>query len=276
MARDGNLTRVGAGRMDAGVEGCPGAAKGLQAQGGDLVGQGHQALQPGDCEVAQGSDELGAVNEGQAFLGLQHHRREAGLLQGRPAGLRPLGSPGEALAYQQQGHVGQRGQVAAGTHTALAGDHGRDVPIQALGQQMDGLGADATVPLQQAIDAGRHEGPGLVLGQGIAHARRVAAHQVQLQLLQLIGGDHHRGELTEAGVDAIDRAAFGDDAVHHGPVLRDLPEGRLVQGDALAGRDAGQQGRGEGLAVQADHAGSLRGRVKASSRAKTMMTEAPT
>ncbi len=254
--------------MDAGIEGGAGAPQGLQAETGDLVCQARQARELLRGQVAQGGDELGAVDEGQALLGLQDHGAEARLGQGLAAGQLTAGHPGQALAHQHQGHVGQGGEIAAGTHAALAGHHGQDAAVEALGQQADGLGADAAVGLQQAVDAGGHEGASLVRGQGLTHPGRMAAQQVELEQPELIVGDDHRGELAEAGVDAVDGAVFGHDLVHHRAVRRHPGQGRLIQDDALAGGDARQQGRREGAAVQEDHQASLGFRVRASISAR--------
>jgi hypothetical protein len=113
-----------------------------------------------------------------------------------------------------------------------------------------------------------------LMRQGLAHAGGVAADQVELELLELVRGDDHGGELAEARVDAVDRAALGHDSVHHGPVLGHQGEGALVQDDALASGDARQQGGGEGLSIEADHAGTLRERVRARQRARARVSPA--
>ena len=170
--------------------------------------------------------------------------------------------------------MGQGGQVAAGAHAALARHHGHDVAVQAFRQQVDGLGPDAAMALQEAVDAGGHEGAGLVLRQGLTHTGGMAADQVELEQLELVRGNDHRGELAEARVDAIDRAALGHDAVHHGAVLGHQGQSARVQGDPLARGDARQQGGGEGLSIEPDHAGTLRERVRARQRAKASVNPA--
>ena len=128
--------------------------------------------------------------------------------------------------------------------------------------------------LQEAVDAGGHEGPSLVQRERVTHAGGVAADQVQLKLLELVWRDDHGSELAEAGVDAIDCAALGHDAIHHGPVLDHEGQGALVQGDALPTRDARQQRRGEGASIKVDHRGSLREMVRATSRARPRVSPA--
>ena len=168
---------------------------------------------------------------------------EPGLGQGRAAGHDGRPVPGLAFAHQQQGHVRQGRQVAGGADAALAGDHRQHAAVEALGQELDGLGPDPGMGLQQAVDAGGHQGPGLLLGQRLAHAGGLAADQVQLQLGQLPGRDDHGGELAEAGVDAVDRPALVQDPLDDLAVLHHPGQRRGVEGDGLASGDA-RQGAG--------------------------------
>ena len=109
---------------------------------------------------------------------------------------------------------------------------------------------------EQAIDAGGHEGPGLLPGQGLAHAGGVAAQQIELELGQLVRGDHHRGELAEAGVDAVDRAAFVQDVLDHLAVFHYPVQGGRIQGDMGATGDARQGAGVKASSGKADHGGS--------------------
>ena len=90
---------------------------------------------------------------------------------------------------------------------------------------------------------GGHQGPGLLLGQRLAHAGGMAADQVQLELGQLPGRDHHGGELAEPGVDAVDRPALVQDPLDDLAVLHHPGQRRGVEGDGLASGDA-RQGAG--------------------------------
>ena len=96
----------------------------------------------------------------------------------------------------------------------------------------------------------------------------MAADEVELQQLELVRGDDDGGELAEAGVDAVDGAAFGHDAVHHGPVLGHAGQGALVQRDSLPPGDARQQRCREGTSIETDHRTAFGEIVKASTRAR--------
>ena len=93
----------------------------------------------------------------------------------------------------------------------------------------------------------------LVLGQGRAHARGMAAHQVQLELGELGGRDHHGGELPEAGVDAVDGAPLGEDAVDDLAVLGHVRQGGLVQFHGTARSDGGKLDCREVLTIESNH-----------------------
>src|SRR5690606_29909450 len=69
-----------------------------------------------------------------------------------------------------------------------------------------------------------------------------AEQQVLLQLTELLRLDAHAGELAEAGVDAVHRAAARDRRVDLGAARRDPPLAVLAERDRVAGlteRDEG-------------------------------------
>jgi hypothetical protein len=79
-------------------------------------------------------------------------------------------------------------------------------------------------------------------GSGRPHARRVAAHEVALEVAHLMGGDAHVGQLPEAGVHAVDGAPLGHGALDDGAA----PQGALrgLGGDRDGGEIAGNGGDG--------------------------------
>jgi hypothetical protein len=60
---------------------------------------------------------------------------------------------------------------------------------------------------RQHVRAQQHDRARLRLVQRLADTRRVAADQVDLQLADPVGRDHHLGQCAEAGRDAVDRRA---------------------------------------------------------------------
>ena len=117
-----------------------------------------------------------------------------------------------ALAHQRQRHVAERRQISARADAALLRHH-RDHPgvehgherVHQLRSYPAGRPEEHVGPKQheRAHDGGRQRSP---------HAGRMTADQIDLQLLELVGGDADVGELSEAGVDPVDRLTRGDGA----------------------------------------------------------------
>ena len=102
----------------------------------------------------------------------------------------------------------------------------------------------------RALRAQQHHAAHRVARQRRADAGRVRAHEVLLQLRDLVGRDPHLGERAEAGVDAVDRGrgvAAGDDRVDH--LARARPSRRVRAcadlDAAAAARDVGQHFEGQ-------------------------------
>ena len=66
--------------------------------------------------------------------------------------------------------------------------------------------------LRQAGELQRHHQPGDRDRHRLADAGGMRQHDVALQGFEIGGGNAHAGQFSEAGVDAIDRLALGDDA----------------------------------------------------------------
>ena len=108
--------------LQALVKGDDRAAERLQRQGAGHVRQLDQPLGPGECEGPDRGQSARAVDQGESLLSLQRDRRETGASQRLTAGQALSPIAGLALADQDQGQVGERGQVAAGPDGAALGD----------------------------------------------------------------------------------------------------------------------------------------------------------
>ncbi len=113
--RRGDLTGVGPEQVDV-ISERPGAShhrfhrdRACRIAGEEETAGGVQA------EDAHGRHSLGSVEERQPFLGQERD----GLQPGLGCGDDPTIDPHPAFADQGQGHVGEGGQVARGTHRAL-------------------------------------------------------------------------------------------------------------------------------------------------------------
>src|SRR5512147_246956 len=150
--------------------------------------------------------------------------------------------------------MGQRSEVATGSHRALGWDHGEYVGIEKPHERLDGLEPGARATAGEDVDAQRHEGPGLGLAEGLADARGVRAHEVLLQLAELLVRDDDVGEVSKARRDAVDDAGFSDGAVHHLTRAGDAVAGLRLEGDGLAlPRDGLEPGEIERVPVERDH-----------------------
>jgi hypothetical protein len=91
------------------------------------------------------------------------------------------------------------------------GHTGQDVGVHERDEGFQRLAPYARGAPRQAGDLQHHHQPGDRVGQKGADAAGVAEHQIALQGLQIAGRDRGVGQQAEAGVDAIDGAALGDD-----------------------------------------------------------------
>ena len=69
-------------------------------------------------------------------------------------------------------------------------------------------------PKRKNVGAKQHHRPHLRLREWATDATRVAAHQVDLELLEFVGRNLNVGQFSEAGADAIDDLPARDDLLH--------------------------------------------------------------
>ena len=81
--------------------------------------------------------------------------------------------------------------------------------IEQRHQQLNQSRTAAAEALGQHIGAQQQHRTRLGLAQWLAHPSGVAAHQIGLQLRQLVARNPHLRQLAEAGVDPIDRLPGG-------------------------------------------------------------------
>ena len=112
-----------------------------------------------------------------------------------------------ALADQHEAHVRERREIARGADRALARNDRQHVGIDEGGQRLHGGERDAGGALRQRIELHQQDQPRDARRQRRADARRMRAHDVDLQPVEILRRDARLGQLAEAGVDAIDRVA---------------------------------------------------------------------
>ena len=80
-------------------------------------------------------------------------------------------------------------------------------------QMLDGGPAHARGALREARELERHHQAHDGGRQRLADAGGMREHDVALERREIGGADAHARELSEAGVDAVDRLALGDDGL---------------------------------------------------------------
>ena len=191
------------------------------------------------AERQRGRD-LGAVDEREALLGGEHDGREAGPAERLGGGQALALEDRLALADHGGGHVRERREIARGADRALPGDDRQDVAgehrlDERHGRRLHPRGAAAEGGELEREDEADHR-----RRQRLAHAAAVREDEVALQRRHVAGLDADRGELAEAGVDAVDGRRAGGDRADAGGGAGDAgggggvePDRRAVAPDAL-------------------------------------------
>ena len=211
--RDLDLAAVAAQLLDAGVERPVRAARRVgRERAGDERALEHALGLEQAGERERGRD-LRAVEEREALLRGKLDRREAGAGE-RLARRQPRAVEEElALADERGGKMRERREVARRPDRALA-RHDRDEPaLKACEEMRQRRPAHAGGALAEIGDLERHREAHDRRRQRLADAGRVRQHEVALQLREVAVRDAHRGELSEAGVDAVDRLVPREDRV---------------------------------------------------------------
>jgi hypothetical protein len=90
-----------------------------------------------------------------------------------------------------------------------------DAPIDHVAEKVDDLGAHTGVAGRERVRPKQEDRPHDINRERRPNADRVAAHEVALELAQLVVRDAHRGKIAESCVDAVDRIVgsgdLGDD-----------------------------------------------------------------
>ncbi len=206
---------MGAQRVQAGVERRVGAAQRVGGERSAEVGGAQQTPCGERPQCEQRGHRLGAVDERQPFLGLEHQRPQPGppqALLGRQLGAADAHAP---AAEKRQRQMGEGREVAARPHRAATGHHRQHVVRQQREQRLERFEPHARVAARQRVGAQQQHAAHRRVGEPLADARRMAQHQPLLQGAQLVERDAHVGEVAETGVDAVYRVAAGGRALDH-------------------------------------------------------------
>jgi len=175
-----------------------------------------------DEEREQRGLRLGSVDERQALLRGQHERLQASGLERLPGRHRTRPPEHRSLSHQRQRDMAQGREIAAGAHAPLLGHDWNDPGVEERDERLDQLRPHAARGAQENIGPEQHDGPNDRCGERRAHAGGVTPDEIRLELGQPIGGDPDVGQLSEAGVDAINRLPRGDRGFDQAPAIHQL------------------------------------------------------
>jgi hypothetical protein len=254
----GELAGVGAGEMDALVEGGGRATEGVEGEGAGGVGGIEEVFGIEEGETASGEHGLGAVDEGDAFLGLEGEGCDAGGGEGIGTGEALALVEGGAFSNEDESDMGEGGEVAAGADAAAGRSDGGDAMVEEGEEAFGDLGADAGEAPGEDVGADEHDGADDGFGEGVADAAGVGAEDVVLKGFEAGGIDADIGELAEAGVDAVDGAVLEGEGLDDGAGLAHALEGVGGELDLFAGTGHGVDlFEAEALPVESDHPHTL-------------------
>ncbi len=185
-------------------------------------------------------------------FGAELDRSQSGALE-RDVAWQPLAVKERlALADQHERHVRERGEIAARADRALARHDRRDAAVEHRHDRVERLRLDAGVAGRERVRA-QHAGSAHDRNrERLAGSRRVAAHQVELQLDGLRGIDRNVGQPPKAGRDAVNRLAAREPRVDELTRAHDAGAGRRGNLDRSALRDRLEGLEREVVAVELD------------------------
>ena len=105
-----------------------------------------------------------------------------------------MADPNLAFADQGDRQVGQRGEVARGSHRALGRNGGQDPGVEQAQERVQQVFADAAVAAGQGIDLQEDDAPDFPLRQQRTGTGCVGEHQAALKLLDVAVGNEMGGQ----------------------------------------------------------------------------------
>jgi hypothetical protein len=208
-------------------EGGARAEHGLQAHGPHHVGGERESQRVVVGERPDARHELRAVQQRQALFGSESD----GLQPGPSQRLRPGTRPGAvdrrlSLADEDEGEVGERGQVARRAEAAARGNHRVDGPVEHADQELGQRHPDTGQPDGERVGAQQEQGAHHFVRQRIADPGGMRPDEVALQLGGLRGLDPDVRQIAEAGRHPVHGRSIGhqpiDDVARGGHAVRGI------------------------------------------------------
>ena len=239
--------------MKLSLERAVGAEKRFRRHRGCDVGRPEQPLRVRAREHEHAEHPVGAVDQREAFFGLEPHRLQLrGLerLRRRPA--RAFFVEHLALTHQRKADMGERGQVPAAADRSVSWHERSHAGVEEGDERLGDQRAHPRHAHRERAGSQQHGGPDNLRLDRRADASRVGADQRQLQLRLAKGRHASAGKGPKAGRDSVDRIARAGRALDAGPAALHLLARAGRQGDLLTlagnGHDLvlGQTGAAEG------------------------------
>ena len=100
---------------------------------------------------------------------------------------------------------------------------------------MDDLQPNPAEAKGEDVGTEQHDRAHFRLGEQTAEAAGMTAHEVDLELLQFVGGNVNVGQLSEAGADTVNDSALCNDLLDHAARSTDRLLGRGCDLDGFMG-----------------------------------------
>ncbi len=162
---------------------------------------------------AASGHHLAAVDESEPFLVREAQRLQPGFAQSFAGGERLAREAHVSFADQRQRHVRERSQISARSERTLRRNHRKYVMLEHRLQPLDQNRSNSGESLGEEVQLEEENGADFVVGERRAHAGGVAAHDIDLQILEVRRGDDDVREMPDPGVDPVDDAPFADAAL---------------------------------------------------------------
>src|SRR5436309_519075 len=140
-------------------------------------------------------------------------------------------------------------EITTRANGAFLRDDGVDPAIEHLAKEIDHFTTNSAEAEGENICTKEHHRAHFRFGERSAHAARVAADEIKLELAQIVARNMHLGQATEPGVDAVDDGIACHDFVDQLPRSFDAFARRIGNSHfTLAEGDCGDFLKGQLLA----------------------------
>ena len=217
VGRAGQLARVRAHLVQVRLERAVGAEKRFGRHRGGDVGRPEQPLRVRAREHQHAKHAVRAVDQREAFLGLEPHRFQLRGLERLSRRLAPAFLVQHlALTHQREADVGQGSQVAAAADRSVARDDRSNAGVEQGDERVGDERAHSRHAHRERAGTEQHRGPDDLGLHRRADSRRVGADQGKLQLGLAQRCHPGAGQGSEAGRDSVDRIARAGRALDTG------------------------------------------------------------